>query len=73
MIYRLGNMTLLKAKANRDMGNGTYADKSPVYETSDFEITKKVAEEYNEWTADKIASRQSWMAAQATTVWRVDF
>ena len=72
MIYRLGNMTLLKVKANRDLGNGTYADKSPVYEKSDFEITKKVAAEYNEWTADKIASRQRWMATQATTVWRVD-
>lgn len=31
LIYRLGNMTLLRAGANRDLGNSSYAHKRPAY------------------------------------------
>ena len=72
-IYRLGNMTLMDAKKNRDIGNAVYAAKRRVYGVSEFGITKKISEEYAEWNPDKIASRQNWMATQATAVWRVDF
>jgi len=72
-IYRLGNMTVMETKANRDIGNAVYNEKKKAYETSCFEVTKKIAEEYAEWNPDKIASRQNWMATQATAVWRIDF
>jgi uncharacterized protein with ParB-like and HNH nuclease domain len=72
-IYRLGNMTLMEAGANRDVGNETYAAKRGAYEQSAFAITKKIAEEYKDWNPDKIASRQDWMARQATAIWRIDF
>jgi len=72
-IYRLGNMTLMDAAANRKIGNDIYAVKRKAYEKSDFAITKKIAEEYVEWNTDKIAARQNWLARQATSIWRVDF
>ncbi len=72
-IYRLGNMTLMEAKANRDIGNDAYSVKREAYEESEFVITKKVAEEYSEWNTDKIVARQNWLARQATAIWRVDF
>ena len=72
-IYRLGNITLMEAKTNRDLGNEVYSVKRPVYEQSIFIITQKVAEEYGEWNTSKIASRQGWMAKQATSIWRIDF
>jgi len=72
-IYRIGNMTLLDATSNRDAGNCGYSGKIDAYRDSDFHITRKVPEEYAEWNTDKIASRQNWMAAQATAIWRIDF
>jgi hypothetical protein len=71
--YRLGNLTLLSANRNRDMGNAGFAAKRPVYSASQFTTTRRLAEEYDTWTVEKIRSRQTWMAKQATGVWRVDF
>ena len=71
--YRLGNLTLLSANRNRDMGNAGFAAKRPVYRVSQFTTTRRLAEEYDTWTVEKIRSRQTWMAKQATGVWRVDF
>lgn len=72
-IYRLGNMTLMEAKPNREIGNQAYEIKKPAYEQSPFSLTQKVAEEYADWNTDKIVARQAWMARQATSIWRVDF
>ena len=71
--YRLGNLTLLTAAHNRDAGNAGYAAKRPVYQRSEFAITRRLADDYDTWTPDKIRSRQAWMARQSTTIWRIDF
>ncbi len=71
--YRLGNLTLLSSSANRGVGNAGFAEKRTVYGTSRFAITRKIADDYDAWTVDKIAARQRWMARQATSVWRIDF
>lgn len=72
-IYRLGNMTLMESKLNRNLGNENYSAKRSTYEKSAIAVTRKMAEEYAEWNTSKIASRQGWMAKQATTIWRIDF
>ncbi len=69
--YRLGNMTVLSASANRDIGNASYLDKRAVFEQSEFEITKRIAAEHEEWTPERINSRQMWLANQAVAVWRL--
>ena len=71
LVYRLGNMTLLRASENRDLGTDEYAEKRPVFKESGFEITKKLATEYSEWSPESIANWQRWMAAQACTIWRI--
>ena len=71
--YRLGNMTLLTTADNRDLGNSGYADKRLVYQQSDFAITRKLAEDFDTWTVEKIRSHQVWMARQATGIWRINF
>ena len=71
--YRLGNLTLLTASTNRNAGNAGFAEKHTAYRDSEFAITGKLAEEYDTWTVDKIRSRQSWMAKQATSIWRIEF
>lgn len=71
LAYRLGNMTLLQSSTNRDLGVLNYVKKRPVLLESNFEITKKLANDYSEWTAEKISSWQRWQANQATTIWRI--
>ena len=70
--YRLGNLTLLTAAHNRDAANSGYLAKRAIYHGGEFAITRKLAEDYDTWTPDKIRSRQAWMARQATTIWRID-
>lgn len=71
LIYRLGNMTLLQSAANRDAGVDEYAEKRTRFEQSGFAITRRMAQENAEWTPERIAVRQNWMADQATAIWRI--
>ena len=64
-------MTLLQAGANRDLGNLDYAQKRPTYQQSGFAITKKLGNDYADWTPERIAAHQNWMATQATAIWRI--
>lgn len=70
--YRLGNMSLLEAGANRDCGNRSFAEKKPHYARSAYETTRRIAEENDEWTPERVEVRQAWMAKQATAIWRVE-
>jgi hypothetical protein len=70
-IYRIGNMTLLETAANRDIGNAPFTDKKSVYAASQFQITKNIALENNEWNPARLAARQAWLARQATVTWRI--
>jgi hypothetical protein len=71
LIYRLGNMTLMQSGANRDAGNQGYAMKRNAYQQSGFAITCRIAEENEQWSPERIAVRQAWMADQATSIWRI--
>lgn len=71
LVYRLGNMTLLEAKQNKQAGNLSFRQKVTYYENSCIQTSKKIAETYTEWEADSIESRQNDMAKQATSIWRI--
>jgi hypothetical protein len=71
LVYRLGNMTLMESGANRDAGVAEYAAKRASYEKSRFSITRRMAQEHAEWTPERIAVWQNWMADQATSIWRI--
>lgn len=70
-VYRIGNLTPLEARVNRDIGNRSYEEKRGMYVQSGFEITRRVAADHLEWTPERIASRQEWLASQATAIWRL--
>jgi Protein of unknown function DUF262/Protein of unknown function (DUF1524) len=67
---RLGNMTLLTAKANRRAAQGSFAEKRLLFDDSPYEITKKILEA-NAWNSAEIDARQAWLADQACAVWRI--
>ena len=71
LVYRLGNMTLLQAGENRDLGAAAYAAKRAAFEQSGFAITRKLGSDHAEWTPERVAAHQNWMAAQATAIWRI--
>ena len=72
--YRLGNLTLLKASTNRDIGNSLYCEKIEAYQTSEYSISKKIPEIAPEdWTLELVDERQTQMAARSAHIWRVNF
>jgi hypothetical protein len=73
-VYRLGNLTLLSASANRTVGNSTYAEKLGAYAHSAYVITQRVAENApDQWTPEHLDVRQREMASRAVHIWKADF
>lgn len=70
-VYRLGNMTILNKSVNRDLGNSDFETKKEKYLESEFSLTQRVANENSEWSTERIAEHQKWMARQATAIWRI--
>ena len=73
-VDRLGNLTLLENRVNRDIGNAEYAKKCAAYEKSAYALTRKITDiAPEEWTFDFLEERQRQLAARAVCVWKVDF
>jgi hypothetical protein len=68
-VYRLGNMTLIAARLNRDLGNANFAAKKKVYAQDQLQITRKVIDA-EKWTHEEIKNRQNWLASLACKIWR---
>jgi len=64
-------MTLLQASSNRALGNQAFDEKQMAFAKSEFDITRRVEQENEEWTPERVAQRQRWMAKQATAIWRI--
>ena len=65
---RLGNMVLLSTSQNTSLGNGSFALKKQVLNTSSFTTTQEVGK-CQKWEADEIKERQTRMADVAPVVW----
>lgn len=70
-IYRLGNMTPMKTKDNKGIGNVGFEKKRDVLANSQFQITKAVAEHNDHWDESRIDARQKNLAKLAVTVWKL--
>ena len=73
-VNRLGNLTLIEAPANKDVGNKAYPDKLAAYAGSTYALTRRIAAMApEEWTPEFVNVRQIQLAARAVHVWRADF
>ncbi|MBS2024070.1 MAG: DUF262 domain-containing protein [Deltaproteobacteria bacterium] len=69
--YRLGNLTLLEATANRQIGNQQYPQKVEAYAHSKYALTKALlADAPSDWSTAHIEQRQQRLAARAAHIWR---
>src|SRR5262249_11469519 len=57
----LGNMVLLKANQNRDIGNKSFGEKKSIFAGSGYFITKQIAK-YDSWSLKEIRERQAELA-----------
>ncbi|MGH1457885.1 MAG: DUF262 domain-containing protein [Paracoccaceae bacterium] len=70
-VYRIGNMALLEADLNREVGNGNYDAKKAVFPRSGIPLTASIPESAEDWTVQSINVRQNLLARAATSIWRV--
>ena len=70
--YRLGNMTLLEAGKNRDLGNASFSEKKAIYKKSTVPMTLEIGNsDLEEWTESCIDNRQKKMANEAKGIWKI--
>lgn len=70
-LKRLGNMVLMQASKNVDIGALGFAQKRKEYKDSTFAITNSVAK-YADWTPKEIDERQAQLAKVALIAWPAD-
>lgn len=66
-VYRLGNLTPLEVRLNRQIGNDRYEEKLEAYKTSAYHLTQLIAAD--SWSPDAISKRQERLAKRAVHVW----
>ena len=57
--HKLGNRTLLSDSANKQSATKLYSEKTPYYRNDGYEITKKLTQDYTEWTKSEIDKRDT--------------
>jgi hypothetical protein len=70
-VYRLGNLTLLEKKLNREAGNQSYETKKLIYKESNCELTSDIERHYDNWNEEKLATRQRELAKHAKAIWKI--
>jgi uncharacterized protein with ParB-like and HNH nuclease domain len=70
-VYRMGNLTLLERKLNREAGQKGYVEKIVFFAQSNSELTKTLPDNFNTWNEDKLAARQRELAKHAKAIWKI--
>ena len=70
-VYRIGNLTLLEKKLNREADQKPYAEKIKFFNQSNSELTKSISDHFNTWSEDKLAARQRELAKHAKAIWKI--
>jgi hypothetical protein len=67
---RLGNMALMRVKANNSIGNAKFSVKLAQYKKSSYILTKSLGK-YAEWGITQIDERQAELASLAVETWPI--
>jgi len=67
---RIGNLCLMRASDNSAAKSAPFDQKKPVFASSPYELTRQIAEA-DEWTVEKIMTRQKTLAPIAVETWPI--
>jgi hypothetical protein len=70
-VYRIGNLTLLEKKLNKEADQSPFAEKVKFFVQSNSELTKSIPEHFTSWNEDKLAARQKELAKHAKAIWKI--
>lgn len=76
-LHSLGNLTLLSGSKNIRASNSNFQDKLDIYSgkgldgKTSFEITKRIIEQADLWTAETIEERRKWLIGQARAIFDI--
>lgn len=70
-VYKIGNLSLLEEKKNKQIADYTFVMKKPQYQTSKYILSQKI--EASEWNINAIKNRQFELAKIACGIWKVDY
>jgi hypothetical protein len=68
VVGRIGNITLLSGRKNREMQNWPFSRKQPVFASSEIKLSQQVAE-YSSWHEEDIEKRSRELAQIAVETW----
>jgi hypothetical protein len=68
---RIGNMVLLSQKINSKLRSASFEEKRKVYEKSELNLTREVAE-FDSWDKEAIENRQKSLAGIAVKTWKLE-
>lgn len=71
-VHRLGNLTLLEKKLNREADRLSYTEKIKFFKESNSKLTNEISEHYESWNENKISSRQKQLAKEAKSIWKLE-
>ncbi|MBF2735164.1 MAG: DUF262 domain-containing protein [Betaproteobacteria bacterium AqS2] len=72
-IHRLGNMTLLPEKPNKELRNKPFKEKKKEFKKSSVLLTKTHVSKYSVWNPKNIDKHQRFLAKSALKVWFINW
>ena len=69
---RFGNLALMLASDNSEIGSQAFEHKKMVYANSPYVLTREIADVAS-WTGEAINERQTRLAAHAVKAWPISF
>ena len=67
---KLGNLTLLYGKFNREIGNKDFSEKRKIYINSDSRLTQEL-KDYKNWDKKAIKTRTEMLLSIAEQIWPI--
>lgn len=68
----MGNFALVSKNVNKDLAQLPFEQKAKILRKSNLAMTRKIANDYEEWNTQAIETRQEELAQFACKLWRID-